>query len=203
MAIVLIAGQTQSGKGELARQLVRAGNFERVFMHTDGTPLGITPYIHISSKDMTDMHNAGLFFEMNTHANRVYGLTKKALLKAVDSPIDQILVLSPKGVDKVRKYLNANAIPSLAIFLSIPTLTSVERLTEKMHQHSLSKSRFIHKMATLALHEKDWSKEAYTGNTFDIVFEIAEGHSLELVSDAVCAHITALNSHVKKMAKAV
>lgn len=201
MALVLIAGATQSGKGAIAEKLQQQG-FNRIAVHTDAVPVAMTPYVHVSPTDMVDMFDQGLFVEFNRHAGQAYGLTKKELIKAVDSEQDQVIILSPSGVAKIRKYLAGNNIPHLCVFISVPVITLVERLTEKLKNNSLSEERFIHKMASLAQVERDWSREAYTGNAFDIVYEeVAAGRDLDSIVGSISNHIKQLNSQHKRMAK--
>lgn len=200
MALVLISGATQSGKSIIADKLQRQ-NYERVPVFTDGLPAVNTPYVHVSKSDMANMQAQGQFVEFKYHAGQNYGLTKKALIEAVDADNDQVIILSPNGVDRVKRYLQGNNIPHLAVFLSVPVITSVERLTNKLRTNSLSSDVFINKMATLAQEERDWTREAYTGNVFDIVFEIAEGHNLNNVVDTITNHIESLKVQQKRMAK--
>lgn len=201
MAIVLISGITQSGKNDLARKLQQKG-FDRIPTLTSdiGKSKEGTPYVYTPQDSMTENFDKGMFLEYTRHAGESYGLAKASMVKALNSENDSVLVMTPEGVAKIRKYLEANCIQHVAVFLSIPVITAVERLTNKLRNNSLSKDEFVHKMASLAQEETKWTSQAYSGRTFDIVYEIGMKHDLNMVADSIQTHINTLNAQIHRVA---
>lgn len=202
MAIVLISGITQSGKNELARKLEQKGYSRMPTLTSDigKSKLG-SQYVHLPQEYMTENFDKGMFLEYSRHAGEQYGLAKSTMVEALNSDQDQVLVMTPEGVAKVRKYLEANCIQHVAVFLSIPIITAVESLTNKLRNNSLSKDEFVHKMASLAQEETKWTSQAYSGRTFDIVYEIGAKHDLNMIADSIRSHVNTLNAQTHRVNK--
>lgn len=200
MAIVLISGITQSGKNELARKLEHKGYSRMPTLTSDvgKSKLG-SQYVHLPQESMTENFDKGMFLEYSRHAGEQYGLAKSTMVEALNSENDSVLVMTPEGVAKIRKYLEANCIQHVAVFLSIPVITAVERLTNKLRNNSLSKDEFVYKMASLAQEETKWTSQAYSGRTFDIVYEIGTKHDLNMVANSIHSHVNTLNAQIHRV----
>jgi guanylate kinase len=191
MAIVLISGTTHSNKHLIVKGLERNG-LTRIKTLTTTPYRNDDRYNHVTEEEYARLFDANAFIESERHAGEGFGLLRKDLLSHLDEDNDAVISLTPSGVTKVGRYLKANDIPHVCVFISVPTITAIERLTNAFKQKEVCDTRFIYKMSSLAQFETKWSNAAYTGNTFDVVFEVSENHDLQGVVSAVQSHLNSL-----------
>lgn len=196
MALVLIAGQSGSGKKLVADQLIEKYGYGCV------TTVSDRPKVHldelsqkscfITSGVFKSMVEKGMFMEHSTHRGYNYGLTRTKLLNSLEEHTNAVVIMTPTGVAKLRKYLIANNMPHVAVYIETDTQDCVKNLTSAYDKNSLSREEYISRLTALATSESSWSNDAKKLNTFDIIMEMDYDYE-----DTA----TILNEHVERMVR--
>lgn len=128
---VVLSGTTCSGKSAISDELVQRHGFARVTTTTSrpkraGEVDGWT-YNFVSQNEFDALKDKGVFLETNKHGSYEYGLQ---LDKIASLPKDRnaVLIVEPNGYKKIKRYLKANDIRFLGVFVDAEIKTRIGRL---------------------------------------------------------------------------
>ncbi|MFU9046390.1 hypothetical protein ACNAUY_08350 [Acinetobacter tibetensis] len=198
MALVILSGQTRSGKRLIAENMIMRG-YTKITTDTtrrrrsdeqDGLE-----YYFIDHETFNEAKEKGKYLETETFFGEQYGLSFSELLEAVESNVNSVVTLSPDGAKKLRKYLIANKMPHLMCFIDGDMVTILANLIKERDNNSLSNAEYIDKMVNYIEMEKGWVDEAKKGTHFDIFFDMSGDRQEEIqqVSSIIHDHVTRMN----------
>lgn len=197
MALVLLAGHSGSGKKLVADELINKYGYGCVTTVSDRPKVGLDELspksCFISPAVFKSMAEKGMFMENSTHRGHNYGLTRTKLLTSLEEHTNAVVIMTPEGVAKLRKYLIANNMPHVAVFIEADAKECVNNLTAAYDKNSLSRDEYIDRITALATSESKWYDDAKKTNTFDIIMEMNYDHE-----DTALI----LNEHVSRMNQA-
>lgn len=198
MALVILSGQTRSGKRQIADDLVLRGYTKIVTSTTrkrmNNEVEGYT-YHFITQQQFEEAKANGKYLETETFFGEQYGLTFAELLEAIEGNVNSVVILSPNGAKKLRKYLIANKMPHLMCFIDGDMMTILANLIKERDANSLSNAEYIDKVVNYIEMEKGWVDEAKKGTHFDIFFDMSGDRPVEIqqVSAIIHDHIDRMN----------
>lgn len=198
MALVILSGQTRSGKRQIADDLVLRG-YTKIVTSTTRKRMndeveGYT-YYFLDRETFNKAKESGKYLETETFFGEQYGLSFAELLEAIEGNVNSVVTLSPNGAKKLRKYLIANKMPHLMSFIDGEMMTILARLIKERDANSLSNAEYIDKVVNYIEMEKGWADEAKKGTHFDIFFDMSGDRPEEIqqVSAIIHDHVTRMN----------
>lgn len=196
MALVLIAGQAGSGKKFVADYLVQKHGYNYITTVTDRKETEkdkINPKTKSVSRHLFEsMAQKGIFMEKSQHRGHNFGVTRTKLLASLEEHANNVIVMTPQGVEKMRKYLTANDLPHVAVYIDNDVFDNVHTLTSEYESNSLSRDEFIERVTALGKEERHWSEQAKKSNVFDIIMEMDDG-DYEQTALILNGHVERLN----------
>ena len=121
--MIILVGQSASGKTEIAKELVNKYGFKKLVTYTSramrvGEVEG-KDYNFVSAKDFEDKIKNNFFFEYVFYNNNYYGTAFE------DITDDKVVILEPKGLNA---YLKSNLVNVISFYLD----SSEEKRRERM-----------------------------------------------------------------------
>lgn len=201
MALVLISGQTGSGKKLVADYLIQKHGYNCITTVTDRNET-VKDKINAKSKSVSrslfeSMAKKGIFMESSKHRGHNFGVTRTKLLSSLEEHANNVIVMTPQGVEKMRKYLAANNLPHVAVYLDGDVSNNVHTLTSEYESNSLSRDEFIERITALGKEERTWSEQAKKSNVFDIIME-TDNSDWEETALILNEHVERLNTFKPK-----
>lgn len=128
---VVLSGTTCSGKSAISDELTQQHGFARIVTTTSRPKregeVDEWSYNFVSPSEFEELKKQGAFLETNKHGGYEYGLRMD---KIADLPKDQnaVLIVEPNGYKKVKRYLKANDVRYLGVFIDAEIKTRIGRL---------------------------------------------------------------------------
>lgn len=200
MALVILSGQTHSGKRQIAEQLILNSEYGKVITTTTrpkrfGEIEGLD-HNFVDAETFNSMKEKGAFLESEVILGEQYGLTFAALLSTLENNPNAVVTLSPDGTKKLRNYLAANKMPYLACFIDGDTASIVRKFKDEYAKNSLSGNDFVEKMVNYIQLEKTWSETLKKQSCFDVFFEMKDDkeEDINFISNVIDTHVSRLNN---------
>lgn len=126
--VVVIVGESASGKTTLAKELEKNYGFERIVTYTTRPKrdyeIGGVDYHFISDEEYSWMLEDGEFAEVGNYNGWMYGSAKKDY----QSGGDKVIVLTPKGLRSVKR----NGIECFSVLLSVPRRDRLIKMLQRL-----------------------------------------------------------------------
>lgn len=128
---VVLSGTTCSGKSVISDELVQRYGFARIVTTTsrpkrEGEVDGWT-YNFVSQTEFDELKKQGAFLETNKHSGYEYGVRIDNIAK-LPKDRNAVLIVEPNGYKKVKRYLKANDVRYLGVFVDAEIKTRIARL---------------------------------------------------------------------------
>lgn len=191
---VIISGTTCSGKSSIVEHLKGKG-FKQLITTTTRPPRKgdkLTSYEFVSPDHFQNELSRHAFLEHNQHGDHFYGVKIRTIVQALDSGDDYVAVLDPNGHRKMKKYLTANNVPMLSVFVTAEGKTRLRRLLEREGDID----RVMERFAVMLNTEAHWFRDE--SEYYDMVLE-TDDFPIADVAGVIMQYVTARNSLSKKV----
>lgn len=194
MALVILSGQTCSGKRLVQNALVEMG-YSKIVTNTTRKPKEGEDYNYLSLEMFDSLNKKGSLIATDKCRNDWFGLSIATMLDVLEENPNAVICLTPEGAKKLRNYLIANKMPHVMAFIDGDMQTIVGELTKRRDENSLSNNDYIESLVHLIEHESKWAETVKKQTYFDICFDMATSspNEIALVAETIDKHVSQLN----------
>ncbi|HHN5861570.1 TPA: guanylate kinase [Acinetobacter baumannii] len=188
---VLLSGTTCSGKTTIADALTEKYGFNRIVTTTsrpkrEGEVDGLH-YHFITQTKFDALKKADQFLETNKHGNYEYGVTIDNF-KTLPDDRNAIIIVDPNGYKKIKRYLKANEIKFLGVFVDADIKSRLQRLIVRADQ------KLAERLEVMIQVESHWINEI---NHYDMLIQNDE--TIEDALEPILDHVRRAG-HLDKIA---
>lgn len=155
---VIISGMTCTGKSTLANELI--GKWFKKVTSTTTRPRRedeIVDYNFVSKDEFEQKIINKQILEYIQHGEHLYGLELAEVAKSIDAGENAVVVMEPHGFKKLKRYLEANDVAFLSVFLMCDKAVLIRRLVER----ETDSDALVERLATMLEVESKWERELH------------------------------------------
>ena len=175
--LVTICGPSTTGKSTLANLFKEDGYKEIVSTTTRPSRTGETDgvsYYFVGDNHFSVLKESNQLVEHEDVGKYSYGVSKQAIADVLNQGFPAVLVIAPKGANRVEEYCQENDINLVKVYVNNKMDLLVERLV-KRYETDIKATDEVYRdrLWNLCMIEpKEWTAKAYSGeHHYDLIFD--------------------------------
>lgn len=189
--IISIAGPSTSGKSTLANLFKPLGYKEIVSTTTRPPRTGEINGIHyhfVDEETFFKMENNNELVEYSPVGKYFYGVSKSAIKDLQNSGESAVLVLEPKGANRVAEFCQNENIKNHKVFINNPLELLIERLYQRKAEDKKATDEVYKEREhnIRVIEPLEWTEKAYNGeHYYDNIFDTFNSENQLEVFDTI------------------